>query len=276
MQIIDLSLDPSLEFTLWAAMLGTTLTNTAIFGTDYDMVQRMLTAKNSQQSSRAVFGSGLAEVPICLLFLAIGTLLRLHYQAHPDPQLPALAKDIFGYFIVHEMPAGLCGLLIAAVVSVVLSTYESALASLAGSFVVDFYRPTWRPEAQRTHSLLATRLATVGFALLLLGVAVSTSNVVNILQFGLEVGTYFYGALLAVFALALALPEDRPAGHDRWTAVVAMPISIALLFWIKLHTRLAFPWFVGIGAAMAGSLILLRSWFSWPTWRDGNLSVTED
>ncbi|MBT9587582.1 sodium/solute symporter [bacterium] len=261
MQVLDFRLEPGLEFTFWACLLGTTLTNTAIFGTDYDMVQRMLTAKNSQQSRWAVFGSGLAEVPICLLFLSIGTLLRLYYLQHPDPNLPSAAKEVFGYFIVHQLPAGLCGLLVAAVVSVVLSTYESALAALAGSFVVDFYKPTLKPHAPPGHYLVVTRLATVGFALLLLVVAIQSQHIDQILKFGLEVGTYFYGALLAVFAIALIQPEERQAGPDLWTAVVAMPLSIVLVLWVKTHTSLAFPWFVSLGAVSAASLILLGRLF---------------
>lgn len=254
LQIIDLRPDPSLEFTLWTALLGITLTNAAIFGTDYDMVQRMLTAKNSRQSGRAVLGSALAEVPIISLFLAIGSLLRLFYQAHPDPNLPTSAKSVFGYFIITQMPPGLCGLLIAAVISVLLSSYESALASLAGSFVIDLYRPHIknRPDA---HYGKVTRLATLGFAGLLLGVAILSGNVEKILQLGLEIGTYFYGALLAVFAIALMRSEEHPAGRDGWTALVAIPGSIALVLAVKLHTSLAFPWFVALGTFGAAALI---------------------
>lgn len=256
LQVLDFSRDPSKEFTLWAALLGTTLTNAAIFGTDYDMVQRMLTAKNSQQSGRAVIGSALAEIPIISLFLGIGTLLRLFYQLHPDPNLPESGKQVFGYFIITQLPAGLCGLLIAAVISVLLSSYESALASLAGSFVVDLYRPL-RPEREPGHYLWVTRMATVGFATLLLGVAIVSGGVEEILKLGLEIGTYFYGALLAVFGLALMRSEARPAGRDRWTALVAMPVAIAVVLGVKVHGGLAFPWYVSLGAVTAGLLIWL-------------------
>ncbi len=256
MQVVDTSWDASKEFTLWAALLGTTLTNAAIFGTDYDMVQRMLTAKNSQQSGRAVIGSALAEIPIISLFLGIGTLLRLFYQLHPDPNLPASGKQVFGYFIVTQLPAGLCGLLIAAVISVLLSSYESALASLAGSFVVDLYRPLV-PEREPGHYLWVTRLATVGFATLLMIVAIISGGVEEILKLGLEIGTYFYGALLAVFGLALMRSEARMAGRDRWTALVAMPVAILVVLGVKMHGGLAFPWYVSLGAATAGLLIWL-------------------
>lgn len=179
-QVFDFRFDSSAEFNFWAAVIGTTLTNTAIFGTDYDMVQRMLTARDAKQSRRAVFGSGLAEIPIISLFLLIGTALSAFYLAHPDPSLPTAADKVFGHFIVTQLPAGLRGLLIAGVISVVLSTYESALAALSGSFIVDFYRPNLRPNASPEHYLRATRLATVGFAGLLVSVAFYSQSVEEI------------------------------------------------------------------------------------------------
>ena len=218
-------------------MLTLQKANTAIFGTDYDMVQRMLTARDGKQSARAVLGSGLAEIPIALLFLSIGTLLRAYYQVHPDPQLPSSAKEVFGYFIVTQLPAGLVGLLIAAVISVVLSTYESALTALAGSFVVDFYRPTVRPGRSDEHYLRVTRWTTLGFAILLALVAYHSQQVDEI--------------------LALARSEETPAGHDRGTALLAIPLSILVVLWVKTHSQLAFPWFVGLGATVGTLVILL-------------------
>lgn len=271
MQLLDLRLDPSLEFALWSIVIGTTLTNTAIFGTDYDMVQRMLTAKNSGESRKAVLGSAFAEIPITALFLLIGTLLRLFYQSFPDPALPAEAKEVFGHFIVTQLPAGLCGLLIAAVISVVLSTYESALTALAGSFVVDLYRPYLRPGASPTHYVAATRVATLGFALLLVGVAIRSQGISEILKFGLEVGTYTYGALLGLFTMALWRSPERQAGPDRWTAALAVPLSVVAVLCLHHFTSVAFPFYVGCGA-LTGMLVIALGNLLFPeTARDATL-----
>ncbi|HEY4000639.1 MAG TPA: sodium/solute symporter, partial [Candidatus Xenobia bacterium] len=142
LQILDWRPDPGLEFTVWTALLGTTITNVAIFGTDYDMVQRMLTASDTKRSARAVIGSGLADIPIAALFLGLGTLLLAWYQVHPEPHLiPPAPKEVFPHFILTALPVGLAGVVTAAVVSVVLSSFESALNALAGSLVVDIYQP---------------------------------------------------------------------------------------------------------------------------------------
>src|SRR6202453_235774 len=76
------------EYTIWAALLGSVFTTMATHGTDQDMVQRMLTAKNYHKSRLALVLSGIADVPIALGFLLIGVLLAVFYQLHPDPHLP--------------------------------------------------------------------------------------------------------------------------------------------------------------------------------------------
>jgi solute:Na+ symporter, SSS family len=264
MQVLDLRWDPSMEFALWSIVLGTTLTNAAIFGTDYDMVQRMLTARDTGESRKAVLGSAFAEIPITAMFLLIGTLLRLYYQSFPDPALPSAAKEVFGHFIVTQLPVGLCGLLIAAVISVVLSTYESALTALAGSFVVDLYRPYLRPGASPAHYVAATRVATLGFALLLTLVAIRSQSITEILKFGLEVGTYTYGALLGLFTMALWRSPQRRAGPDGWTAALAVPLSVVAVLSLHHFTNVAFPFYVGCGALTSIVVIAL-----------GNLLVPE-
>ncbi len=240
-RFIDLSLDPAAKFTLWAALFGASFQNLAVFGTDYDMVQRMLTAENRQKSRLAVLGSALADVPINLLFLFLGTLLYAYYQAYPDPTLGD-AKYVFPHFILTRMPPGAAGLVVAGVLSVLLSTFESALTALAGSFVVDVYRPYLARNRDEAHYVRVTRLSTVGFGAALAAVAIGTSGVAEILTFGLEIGTYTYGALLGVFLVGLFTTR----GNDT-SCVLSVPVSIAAVLLVKLCTPLGFTWFVLIG-----------------------------
>src|SRR5581483_11392689 len=76
------------EYTLWAAFFASTFTTMATHGTDQDMVQRMLTAKDHHRSRLALISSGLMDIPINFTFLLIGILLWVFYQTHPDPNLP--------------------------------------------------------------------------------------------------------------------------------------------------------------------------------------------
>src|SRR5205085_6793642 len=76
------------EYTIFAGLIGAVFITMGTHGTDQDMVQRMLTAKDVKRSRRSLILSGLADIPIAFTFLSIGLLLWVYYQAHPDPTLP--------------------------------------------------------------------------------------------------------------------------------------------------------------------------------------------
>ena len=131
------------EYTIWAALLGSVFTTMATHGTDQDMVQRMLTAKNYHRSRLALVLSGVADVPIAMGFLFIGVLLAVFYQLHPDPGLPTKNPEIFAYYILHQLPPGARGLLIAGVLATAMGSLSTALNALATSFTQDFWVPRW-------------------------------------------------------------------------------------------------------------------------------------
>lgn len=249
--VLDFRWDLTYEYTFWACLVGNTFSSVAIFGTDYDMVQRMLTAKNSSRSRLAVLVSGIANIPISVLFLAIGTGLYQYYQLHPDPNLPKAAKEIYPHFIFTQMPKGVAGLVTAAVLSVVLSSFQSALNSLAGSLVVDIYRPlrdTSSPINDQ-QELKVLRGAMGLCTVLLILVALPCESVAEILKLGLEIGTYFYGGLLAIFSTGLFTKR----GND-FSCLAGLLGSIATVAVLKVTTAIAFPWFVLSGWIVGFSL----------------------
>ena len=165
------------EYTVFA-IIGAIFLNMATFGTDQDMVQRMLTAPDVRRSRRSLILSGLADVPIALTFLAIGILLYAYYHATPDPARPEATNEIFAYFILHKLPMGMRGLLLAGIFSTAMGSLSTALNALATSFVRDWYAPYIRPGADERQTLGAVRWATVGFAILLVTVSSATSYLV--------------------------------------------------------------------------------------------------
>ena len=120
------------EYTVWAAFLGATFITMATHGTDQDMVQRMLAAKSSKAGTRAVIVSGLLDFPIVIVFLFTGILLYVFYQYNPA-SLPADTPQlhVFPYFIIHELPNGIRGLLIAGLLATAMGSLSTALNSLA-------------------------------------------------------------------------------------------------------------------------------------------------
>ena len=163
------------EYTLWAAFFGSTFITMATHGTDQDMVQRMLTAKNYHRSRLAVIVSGLADIPVVLAFLFVGILLWAFYKNHPDPGLPDKNPFIFAYYILHELPSGVRGLLVAGIFATAMGSLSTALNALATSFLQDWYLPYFNPSADEKASVRALRWSTVIFALALIGVGSLTA-----------------------------------------------------------------------------------------------------
>jgi SSS family solute:Na+ symporter len=203
-------------YTILAAILGSTFLTMATHGTDQDMVQRMLTAENIKKSRFSLIVSGFADIPIVLAFLAVGILLWVYYQISPDPSLPTAHNEIFAHYIVHEMPAGIRGLIVAGVFATMMGSTSAALNALATSFIRDFYQPYFNKTSTDAQSIRAARIATLVFAGLMILVATGAAYAVletniTIIPLALGVLGYGYGSLLGIFLLGV-LTKSR--GND--------------------------------------------------------------
>ncbi|MFD0895285.1 sodium:solute symporter [Luteolibacter ambystomatis] len=235
------------EYTIWAAFLGSTFVTLATHGTDQDMVQRMLTAKNKRQSAVATMLSGLADVPITLVVLGIGILLYVFYQQHPDPLLPSTngvvsANKVFPHFVLTVMPAGLRGLIIAGVLATTMGSLSTALNSLATSYVKDFHFRWFGEPAEEKGKVRALRFGTVLFAVLLISVALATAWVtahkpgLRILPIILGIFGYTYGSLLGVFMVGLF---TRTRGNDRGNVIAMITGFIVVAYLSGLDSDVA-------------------------------------
>jgi SSS family solute:Na+ symporter len=222
------------EYTIWAALLGSVFTTMATHGTDQDMVQRMLTAKNYHRSRLALVLSGVADVPIAMGFLFIGVLLAVFYQLHPDPHLPVKNPEVFAYYILHQLPPGARGLLVAGVLATAMGSLSTALNALATSFTQDFWVPYWGRGADQHRIVSAVRWSTVAFALLLAAVGTVTAAVVvysphaRIIPIVLGIFGYTYGSLLGIFLLGLTT-KTRGTDRGNLTGMIAGFIGVAIL-----------------------------------------------
>ncbi len=227
------------EYTIWAAFLGSTFVTLATHGTDQDMVQRMLTAKNKRQSALATILSGVADVPITMIVLAIGILLYVFYQQYPDPLMPKNAEGVvssnkvFPHFVLTVMPAGLRGLVIAGVLATTMGSLSTALNSLATSYVRDFHFRFFGEPPDERGKVRVLRFGTVLFASLLIAVGLATAWVsshnptLRILPIILGIFGYTYGSLLGVFMTGLF---TRTRGSDTGNIIAMISGFVAVAY----------------------------------------------
>jgi SSS family solute:Na+ symporter len=259
-------------YTIFAAVIASTFLTMATHGTDQDMVQRMLTAKDHHKSRLSLILSGLADIPIVVCFLTVGILLAVYYQqAGGGPSVGGRAipdNEIFAHYIVNEMPVGMRGLIIAGVFATMMGSTSAALNALATSFTKDFYLPYIRPTADAGQSVRAARIATAVFGVLMVGVATLAAHAVlqdshlTIIPIAIGILGYTYGGLLGVFLLGML---TRTRGADGLNVSAMLLGMIAVLVLCKVHIpgvadfgwvlheswpAISWPWYVLIGCAV--------------------------
>ncbi|WP_237228798.1 sodium:solute symporter [Rubinisphaera sp. JC750] len=131
------------------------------YSSDQAVVQRYLTTRNEAQAARGIWLNAIASLPVWTLFFALGTALWGFYQMKPETLDPIGRTDeIFAWFIIHELPAGLAGIVIAGLFAACMSSLDSSLNSTATAITTDFYR-RFRPEVTSEQALLVARRITL-------------------------------------------------------------------------------------------------------------------
>ncbi|MBI4862927.1 MAG: hypothetical protein HY815_22095 [Candidatus Riflebacteria bacterium] len=247
--------DPNI---FWIAVLNGLIGSMAAFGTDHDLMQRLLTVKTREISQKTMVFTILGSVATILTYLSIGSLLYVFYHQNPDLSLPAKIDEIFPHFIARVMPEGLRALMLAAIV---VASIDSPLGSLAASFVTDIYRPVLSRGRDERHYLLVSRLAVGAFGLVLGTLAWVFHLAAGWLWLAFKIGGVTFGSLLGVFLLGLA---TRHRG-DR-SNVVAMVVTAALMGTLLYLSetkvlQLGWSWLIVIGTGLTMVLASVLSRF---------------
>lgn len=236
---------------LWLAALFGFIQTTAALGTDQDLTQRLLTAKNAKQAQRSLIISGFIAVPLAALFLLVGAGLFALSKTDGGLALTTIAKpdEAFPTFISTIAPVGLKGLLIAGVLAAAMSSLDSAMAALSSSAITDLVEPLRRRAKSKKAPLLMTRFMTVAFAIILGLVAVILRKTGDqFLWLAFQMSSITYGALLGMFLLGL-LTKNRGTDRGNIAAVVCSVIcTVTLLVLIKTDViALGWTWLIVIG-----------------------------
>jgi SSS family transporter len=245
----------SQTYTFWAGLVGGCFLTTASHGTEQLMVQRLLAARSQRESRTALVASWAVIFFQFALFLLIGVALYVFYaDAHlPAPQPP---DRLYPGFVWQYLPAGLAGLVVAAILAAAMSNLSAALNSLASTTIMDFYRPLARRERSEAAYLKLARAATVLWGIVLFGVGSVARRWGPVLEAGLTIASLAYGGLLGVFLLGML---TRRVGER--AAIAGMAAGLAAVLYLRLQTHIAWTWYVILGTAVTYSVGWVASWF---------------
>ncbi len=279
LRLLDLSFDPTLSYTLWAGLIGSALLTMSTHGTDQDMIQRALACSGTRGGQRSLILSSLLVIPFAALFLIVGSLLWLELGG--DAGAAAVAAGLaeaeglansgraydflFPFYVIRTLPAGVRGMIIAAIFATAMSSLDSAISALSTTAVRSFWRPYVKPGRRDSHYLVAARVFTVAFALLLVAVAVvvwktegagDIRSGFGVLTLGLKVLTWIFPPLLGVFLAGVLTTRGSDRGN-----VLAIAAGIGVLLLVELWPRLfvaeppfAWIWNPLVGASLTFAL----------------------
>lgn len=173
------------------------------YGTDQTMVQRYLTAKSDKSAIRATLLGVSLTVPLWILFMFIGTALFVFYKQNP---LPAGTRPdaVFPYFIMTNLPPGIVGLILSALISAAISSLGSDLNCLGAVGVEDFYKKL-RPKSTDMQNLRAGRWIVVfgGIGAILIATLYLSAGDEGVLGIVFTLYAIFSGGIAGIFLLGL-------------------------------------------------------------------------
>lgn len=225
--ILDMSLDFT-KPTFWVVCIGGLASGMVTQGTDQTIVQRYLTSESEEDAKKTLYVNATIIFPATLIFFGIGTLLYLFYSQMPE-KLPVNLENndsIFPWFIVHELPVGISGVLIAGIFSAAMSSISSSLNSISTAFCNDFISK-FKPDLEDRYLLTIARYSTIttGVISVTLALWMATSDIASLWDQFYKFLGLFTGGLGGLFLLGMLTKRANGKG-----AIIGL-ISSAVIVW---------------------------------------------
>jgi len=174
-----------------------------------------------------------------------------------DPKADAKDTDyVFLTFIIQNLPVGLVGLLMASIFCAAMSATASGLNSLASTSAVDIWKRLVSPNLTDHQYVIVSKAMTVFWGLFCMGFASYANRLGSLIEAVNQVGSLFYGTMLAIFLVAFYLPRIGGTAVF-WGAV----ISEAAIFYCKFFTDVAWLWWNVVGCVVGVVAAALIQWF---------------
>ena len=232
--------------TFWVIFLYGFFINLNNFGIDQNYVQRYHTAKTPKEAARSIWLCVYWYVPVSLVFFFIGTALFAYFNQHPeliaavknqtalekgmsvDQLQPADYGDkVLPYFMVTKVPAGLLGLIIAAILSAAMSTISSGMNASATVFLKDIYQRYIDTKVTPKKQMLVLYVATAAMGIFAIATGILMIGVKSILDIWWQLAGIFAGGMLGLFLLGII-----SKGTGNAVAKIATFLGLLVILWM--------------------------------------------
>ena len=250
--ILDASFDPTKIYTLWAGLAGGIALTLATHGTDQFLVQRLLSADSPKGAARGLVLSGFIVFAQFTMFLLIGAMLYAYHQHFPLTAALPRNDAILPRFIVDQLPHGLIGFIIAAIVAAALSPSINAMAATT---VNDFYLRYTKTPPDDARLLRLSKQFTIMWGIVQLVVALGAQWLdQSVLDAGLSVLSLTTGPVLGAFLIGVTTRRV-----DATAMIAVMTAGAIVLLYLWWYAVVGWTWFALIGSGVTALTALLAS-----------------
>jgi Na+/proline symporter len=243
--LVSWKLDLVTEAAIWGLFLHLLFYQMGTYGADQVIAQRYFTVDSFRKVAQSVVGSGFLVAGTVYALAMFGILLVVYYQDRPELSASLTRPDqILPHFVVHVLPAGVRGLIIAAILAATMSSVSGGLNSFATVGVVDLYKRLFRraQEGSERGRLLLARVTTAvsGILATLAAVWISTRKT-DIVETSATLASYFIGPITGIFLLG-ALTRRAHVGGVVVGAVAGLAVSGLHYGWDRIQDHVNWMW----------------------------------
>ncbi len=243
----------SKPYTFIASVLGGIFLSMASHGTDQLIVQRLLTTESLQKARRALITSGFIVFVQFALFLFIGSMLYIFFNGEVMKSV-----EVFPKFIIHYMPSGISGFIIAGLLAAAMSTLSGSISALSSTLVGDIYKPYWGKDKSDSQLLGVSRVVALLWAgVLVLSAFVFMNSDKAVVVLGLSIASFTYGGLLGTFLLGIFFKKMKQTD-----AIIGFAAGILGMVFIIYFTSIAWTWYTLIGVIFTIITALISNLFN--------------
>ncbi len=257
----SLSLSDWSTETFWVSFVYGIFINLQNFGIDQSFTQRYVAAKDLKSARKSAFHGAMLYVPVTLMFVLIGTGLWIFQATHPGvipAEVAEQSDSVYPWYIVHMLPHGVSGLLIAAIIAAAMSTIAATLNSGSTVLLEDYFKKFFPGKATEGNNIRFLRVMTVVLTIFSIGVAVAVMNVKSALTVWWSMQSVLSGGMLGLFLLGM-FTKRTTSGQAAIATVLGLVTVIYVTFGQKLFPL---PQFIHLNLAIVlGTLTIFFAGF---------------
>ena len=237
---LNFSFASTKDNTFWGTLLGGSILWIRYFAFDQTQVQRVLTANSIKSVKRSIFTSAIIMNSVYFLLLFVGIILFFFYKGQHFQN----SNEIMINFLLHNIPNGLLGLVIAGIFASVMSSVDSILNSMTTIFIKDIYEEYLKKDHSEKTSKSVTIISSIIFGVIItffviIGFGNSVRSILDTV--GLYI-SYLVGPACAIFILGIF---SRKINDNQ--ASLGLIIGLILGFIASSITKVSWIWNPFIG-----------------------------